>query len=81
MKVGLTFNVFFVICVLFFSSSLFGQNNTSSIVVSQEVEELIERKIEINKEVFASQYYAIQLYYGNYTAANNILNNFKLSFP
>ena len=81
MKLGLTFNVFLVSCVLFCSPSLFGQNNTSSIVVSQEVEELIERKIEINKEVFASQYYAIQLYYGNYTAANNILNNFKLSFP
>lgn len=81
MKVGLTFNIFFVGYVLFFSSSLFGQNNTSSIVVSQEVEELIERKIEINKEVFASQYYAIQLYYGNYTAANNILKNFKISFP
>ena len=31
--------------------------------------------------MFENQYYAIQLYYGNNTAANRILKEFKVNFP
>lgn len=63
------------------SSTINGQERPSKIETSPEVKTLIERKIEINKTVFENQYYAIQLYYGNNTAANRILEEFKVNFP
>jgi hypothetical protein len=63
------------------SSTISAQEKTSKIETSPEVKTLIERKIEINKTVFENQYYAIQLYYGNNTAANRILEEFKVNFP
>lgn len=81
MKAGLMFSGFLVAFFLFAPTKMIGQNTQSNINITQEVADLVDRKVEINKEVFASQYYAIQLYYGNYTAAQNILNAFKVSFP
>jgi len=81
MKAGLTLGVFLVGIFFLTPEKLIGQNNPATIETTQEVADLIERKVEINKEVFASQYYAIQLYYGNYTAAKNILNEFTMAFP
>ena len=63
------------------SSTISAQEKTSKIETSPAVRTLIERKIEINKAVFENQYYAIQLYYGNNTAANRILKEFKVNFP
>lgn len=64
-----------------FSSTISAQEKISKIETSPAVRTLIERKIEINKAVFENQYYAIQLYYGNNTAANRILKEFKVNFP
>ena len=64
-----------------FSSTISAQDKTSKIETSPAVKTLIERKIEINKAVFENQYYAIQLYYGNNTAANRILKEFRVNFP
>ena len=64
-----------------FSSTISAQEKTSKIETSPAVRTLIERKIQINKAVFENQYYAIQLYYGNNTAANRILKEFKGNFP
>ena len=64
-----------------FSSTISGQEQTSKIETTPAVKVLIERKIEVNKAVFENQYYAIQLYYGNNTAANRILKEFKENFP
>ena len=72
----ITIGVFIVL-----SSTISAQEKTSKIETSPEVKTLIERKIEINKTVFENQYYAIQLYYGNNTAANRILEEFKVNFP
>ena len=65
----------------FFSSTVRAQEAASKIQTSTEVEALIARKIDINQSVFENQYYAIQLYYGNNTAANRILNEFTARFP
>lgn len=81
MKAGLTLGVFLVGFFFLTPVKLIGQNNPSTIKTTQGVADLIERKVEINKEVFASQYYAIQLYYGNNTAALRIINSFKQNFP
>ena len=42
---------------------------------------LIEQKKKMNKKVFNAQYYAIQLYYGNNTAAERILTAFRELYP
>lgn len=57
------------------------QQNGSEVVTSAEVKKLISLKKEINEKVFNAQYYAIQLYYGNNTAAERILKEFKVTFP
>ena len=62
------------------SSTISGQEKPSKIETPPRVKTLVERKIEINKAVFENQYYAIQLYYGNNTAANRILEEFKVNF-
>ena len=67
--------------LIVFSSTISGQEKSSKIETSPSVKTLIERKIEINKTVFENQYFAIQLYYGNNTAANRILKEFKVNFP
>ena len=64
-----------------FCSTVFAQESSSKIGTSEAVKTLIERKIEVNKSVFEQQYYAIQLYYGNYTAAERILNQFAENYP
>ena len=61
-----------------FSSTISGQEQPSKIETTPAVKALIERKIKVNKAVFENQYYAIQLYYGNNTAANRILKEFKV---
>ena len=63
------------------SSTVSAQEKQSRIETTPAVKALIERKIEVNKAVFENQYYAIQLYYGNNTAANRILKEFKVNFP
>jgi hypothetical protein len=62
-------------------STVFAQEKTSSIETSEAVEMLIEQKKKVNKKVFNAQYYAIQLYYGNNTAAERILTAFREVYP
>ena len=78
------YHLFHSMAVLFFavfSSTVSAQDSTSKIQTSEAVQRLVDRKIEINKSVFEQQYYAIQLYYGNYTAAERILEEFSATFP
>ena len=78
------YNLLQVIAVIFFtafSSTALAQDEPSKIKTSEAVKNLIDRKIEVNKTVFEQQYYAIQLYYGNYTAAERILEEFSENYP
>jgi flagellar basal body P-ring protein FlgI len=61
-------------------SSTFGQENKVQINQDSKIEELIKIKKSIDSEQFSDQYYAIQLYYGNYTAAKKIVEDFNLNF-
>jgi hypothetical protein len=62
-------------------STVFAQEKTSTIETSEAVKMLIEQKKTLNKQIFNAQYYAIQLYYGNNTAAERILNAFREAHP
>ena len=61
-------------------SPIFGQENKVKINQDPKIEELIKIKKSIDSEQFSDQYYAIQLYYGNYTAAKKIVEDFNLNF-
>lgn len=63
------------------TTALFGQESNSKVVVSKEIEALVALKKEINTERFANDYYAIQLYYGNYTAAKRLVDEFLEKYP
>ena len=45
------------------------------------VKKLIFQKKEIDFEEYESNYYTIQLYYGNYAIAREILDDFKKNYP
>ncbi len=45
------------------------------------VKKLILQKKEIDSKEYESNYYTIQLYYGNYLVAKEILDEFKTNYP
>ena len=45
------------------------------------VKKLILQKKEIDSKDYESNYYTIQLYYGNYLFAKEILDEFKINYP
>lgn len=76
----LIYLAFMVLFCLGRSSTLFAQDDSLAITLPKKVEKMILLKKELNKQLFNRQYYAIQLYYGNYTAANRLLKAFKTKY-
>ena len=74
---------FFIITLLFSISYSFCQKTEGVLKIDQDslVSKIIELKIKINEEVYASQFYSIQLYYGSYENAKIIESNTKKRFP
>ena len=74
---------FFIITFLFSISYSFSQKTEGVLKIDQDslVSKIIEIKIKINEEVYASQFYSIQLYYGSYENAKIIESNTKKRFP
>ena len=75
------FASFFLIVLIFDCSTIFGQSKNLDIKISDEVEKLLLLKILVNKNKYENNYYAIQLYNGNYEKAKKILSKFKKKFP
>jgi|TARA_Y100000992_G_scaffold217173_1_gene150007 hypothetical protein len=74
---------FFIITFLFSISYSFCQENEGVLKIEQDslVSKIVGLKIKINEEFYASQFYSIQLYYGNYETAKEIESNTKKKFP
>ena len=72
--------LFFVI-LIFNCSTVFGQSKNLDIEINDEIEKLLSLKILVNKNKYEKNYYAIQLYNGNYAVAKKILSEFKIKFP
>ena len=74
---------FFTITFLFSITCSFCQENEGLLKINQDslISKIIDLKIKINEEVYASQFYSIQLYYGNYETAREIEGNTKKEFP
>ena len=64
-----------------FTSKVSGQSKPVVINQDTKIERMVEIKKKIDSERYNAQYYAIQLYYGNHTAAKNIVRDFELNFP
>ena len=61
-------------------SQIFGQDTLIQINQDSKIEQLVAIKKELDSERYNAQYFAIQLYYGNYTAAKNIAQEFSEKF-
>ena len=66
---------------LLLSTVMWSQQSSSTVVIDQKIEDIIAVKKALNQTQFETQYYAIQLYYGNYTAAQRIATAFKEAYP
>ncbi|MAW09270.1 MAG: SPOR domain-containing protein [Flavobacteriaceae bacterium] len=67
--------------LIFNCSTVFSQSKNSDIEMDEEIEKLLSLKILINKDKFEKNYYAIQLYNGNYKRAKEIQSDFIKKFP
>lgn len=79
-----TNQIFIISLLLFFAgvnSQLCGQ--VKEVVIHQDsiIQKIVSIKKEIDTNRYTSQYYTIQLYYGNYTKAQRIVSEFKEYFP
>ncbi len=72
---------FLLLMLIFNCSTFFGQSKNLDIEISDEIEKFLSLKISANKNKYENNYYAIQLYNGNYEIAKKILLEFKNKFP
>ena len=72
--------LFFLLLSGGIASQIFGQDTLIQINQDSKIEQLVTIKKVLDSEHYNAQYFAIQLYYGNYTAAKNIAQEFSEKF-
>ncbi|MDG1090749.1 MAG: SPOR domain-containing protein [Flavobacteriaceae bacterium] len=72
--------LFFLLLSGGIASQVFGQDALVQINQDSKIEQLVAIKKALDSERYNAQYFAIQLYYGNYTAAQNVLREFEKTF-
>ena len=72
--------LFFLLLSGGIASQVFGQDTLVQINQDSKIEQLVAIKKTLDSERYNAQYFAIQLYYGNYTAAKNIAQGFSGKF-
>ena len=67
-------------CLINFSLTLAQSEN---LIVTEDslISKLMSVKKEIDRDSYESQFFTIQLYYGNFTEAEKVFENFKKNFP
>ena len=75
------FGIFFVYFLFLSCSTIFGQSKNFDIEIDEELKKLLSLKILVNKKNYEKNYYAIQIYNGNYEKAKMTLYDFKKKFP
>ena len=75
------FGFFFVYFLFFNCSTIFGQSKNLDVEIDEELKKLLSLKILVNKKNYEKNYYAIQIYNGNYEKAKMTLYDFKKKFP
>jgi len=72
-----------LLIVLIFSISSLSFSQTTELNVKQDprLDSLLNKKIALDRERFANEYYTLQLYYGNLETATETLENAKEAYP
>ena len=64
-----------------FAPSLHAQDNALVIKTPQNLDDVLERKLSLDKKRLAKNQYTIQIFSGNYEAAKIHLDSFSRAFP
>ena len=64
-----------------FASSLHAQDNALVVKTPQNLDDVLERKLSLDKKRLAKNQYTIQIFSGNYEAAKVYLDSFSNAFP
>lgn len=72
-----------LLLVLIFSISSLSFSQTAELNVKQDprLDSLLNKKIALDRERYANEYYTLQLYYGNLETATETLENAKEAYP
>jgi hypothetical protein len=72
-----------LLLVLIFSVSSLSFSQTAELNVKQDprLDSLLNKKIALDRERYANEYYTLQLYYGNLETATETLENAKEAYP
>ena len=72
-----------LLLVLIFSISSLSFSQTAELKVKQDprLDSLLNKKIALDRERYANEYYTLQLYYGNLETATETLENAKEAYP
>ena len=74
-------NSLFLLMFLIFAHSVFSQNLKINIKQNDKIDSLLNKKIELDREIYEKTYFTLQLYNGNLTTADEISNKCKSEFP
>tara|TARA_Y100001935_G_C17269352_1_gene491009 strand:- start:869 stop:1252 length:384 start_codon:yes stop_codon:yes gene_type:complete len=74
-------NSLFLLMFLIFVHPVFSQNLKMKIKQNDKIDSLLNKKIELDREIYETTYFTLQLYYGNLTTADEISNKCKTEFP
>jgi hypothetical protein len=72
-----------LLLVLIFSISSLSFSQTAELNVKQDprLDSLLNKKIALDRERYANEYFTLQLYYGNLETATETLENAKEAYP
>ncbi len=81
LKNKLTYLILYSVIIISAFSKVSSQEIYFPLEEDSIVKKLILQKKEIDSKEYESNYYTIQLYYGNYSVAKEILDEFKTNYP
>lgn len=72
-----------LLLVIIFSISSLSFSQTAELNVKQDprLDSLLNKKIALDRDRYANEYYTLQLYYGNLETATETLENAKEAYP
>lgn len=74
-------NSLFLLLFFIFSMTVFGQEGKITVRQNPIIDSLLVIKIENDRRIYETQYFTIQLFYGNYGKAKEKIERFKETFP
>ena len=74
-------NSLFLLMFFTFIRPVFSQNLKINVKQNDKIDSLLNKKIELDREIYEKTYFTLQLYYGNLTTADEISNKCKSEFP